>query len=128
VAEVLVECDLLIQTSRNEGTPGTLIQGMAAGRPFISTPAGGVVDMVAGPLRRQQAGCRWFDNGVLADATPAAFASALCEFAANPGEIARMGALGAEFASENYSLSTMVKSLNALYSALLEHEAPVPAR
>jgi glycosyltransferase involved in cell wall biosynthesis len=128
VAAVLAECDLLIQTSRNEGTPGTLIQGMAARRPFISTPAGGVVDMVAGPLRRQQGGCRWFDNGVLADPTPAAFAAALCEFAANPHEIARMGALGAEFALENYSLSTMVKSLTALYSALLEQEAPVLAR
>jgi len=128
VTPVLAECDLLIQTSRNEGTPGALIQGMAAARPFISTAAGGVVDMVAGPLRRQQDGCRWFDNGVLANATPEAFASALCEFAANPAEIARMGALGAGFASANYSLSTMLQSLNALYSALLEQEVLVPAR
>ena len=43
VTPVLNLCDLLIQTSRNEGTPVSLIQGMAAGRPFISTPAGGVV-------------------------------------------------------------------------------------
>jgi glycosyltransferase involved in cell wall biosynthesis len=41
VTTVLNQCDLLIQTSRNEGTPVSLIQGMAAGRPFISTPAGG---------------------------------------------------------------------------------------
>ena len=101
---------------------------MAAGRPFISTPAGGVVDMVSSPVRRIKDGCRWFDNGVLADPTPSAFASALCEFADHPGEITRMGAMGAEFASANYSLSTMVQSLNALYSALLEHEAPASAR
>ena len=46
---------------------------MAAGRPFISTPAGGVVNMVTGALRRELDGCRWFDNGVLADANPARF-------------------------------------------------------
>jgi len=124
VTTVLNECDLLIQTSRNEGTPVALIQGMAAGRPFISTPAGGVVNMVTGTVRREQDGCRWFDNGVLADSDPAAFASALCEFAANPAEISRMGAHGAEFACANHSLPTMLHSLDALYSALLEQQAP----
>ena len=125
VASVLAECDLLIQTSRNEGTPVALIQGMAAGRPFISTPVGGVVDMVTGAVRREQDGCRWFDNGVLATADPAAFASALCHLAENPAAIACMGQRGAEFACARHSLPTMLKSLDALYSALLEKEAAV---
>ncbi len=124
VGSVIAECDLLIQTSRNEGTPGSLIQGMAARRPFLSTPAGGVVDMVAGFARREQDGCRWFENAVLADPTPAAFASALCEFAVNPGRIAEMGERGSEFAAAHYSLPTMLSSLNALYSALLREETP----
>lgn len=128
VTPLLDECDLLIQTSRNEGTPVSLIQGMAAGRPFISTPAGGVVDMVTGPLRRDRDGCRWFDNGVLADPDPAAFASALCELAVNPGEIVRMGERSAEFAFSHHSLPSMLQSLNALYSALLEQQISAAVR
>jgi glycosyltransferase involved in cell wall biosynthesis len=120
VDSVLAGCDVLIQTSRNEGTPVALIQGMAAGRPFVSTAAGGVVDMVTGAVRREADGCRWFDNGVLADPCPAAFASALCELAEDPGRIAGMGRCAAAFANATYSLPTMLQSLDALYSALLD--------
>ena len=56
VQGVVARCDVLIQTSRNEGTPIALIQGMAAGRPFVSTPAGGVVDMVTGTGKAEPAG------------------------------------------------------------------------
>lgn len=122
VPAVLAECDVLIQTSRNEGTPVALIQGMAAGRPFISTPAGGVVNMVTGAVRREQDGCRWFDNGILANADPNAFASALCALAESPDTVARMGRCGVEFASTSHSLPTMLRSLDALYSALLGKE------
>jgi len=119
VSSVLSQCDLLMQTSRNEGTPVALIQGMAAGRPFVSTPVGGVVDMVCGPVRREQDGCRWFENAVLASPDPAAFASALFELSENPGEITAMGLRGAEFARANYSLPELLRSLDGLYSALL---------
>ena len=76
--------------------------------------------MVSGVLREERDGCRWFDNGVLADAEPAAFASALCELAENPGRVASMGRCAAEFATASYSLPAMLQSLDALYSALLE--------
>jgi glycosyltransferase involved in cell wall biosynthesis len=128
VDSVLAECDVLMQTSRNEGTPVALIQGMAAGRPFVSTPAGGVVDMVSGPLRRSQDGCRWFDNAILVEPNPAAFASAFRALAANPGEIAAMGQHAAEFAHASYSLPTLLRSLDELYSQLLvKKSAKVPA-
>jgi len=48
VAPLIAQCDVLMQTSHNEGTPVALIQGMAAGRPFVATPVGGVVDMAQG--------------------------------------------------------------------------------
>ena len=80
--------------------------------------------MVTGVVRRVQDGCRWFDNGVLADATPAAFASALCELAEDPARIARMGRCGSEFACASHSLPAMLNSLDALYWALLEKEVP----
>ena len=120
VDPILATCDVLMQTSRNEGTPMALIQGMAAGRPFVSTAAGGVVDMVTGDLWRARDGCRWFANGVLAEADPAAFASAFCEMTEDPSRIATMGRCGAEFANATYSLPTMLRSLDALYSSLLK--------
>jgi len=120
---------VLVQTSLNEGTPVALIQGMAAGRPFVSTPAGGIVNMVSGSVRGERYGSRWFDNGVLVRPDPAAFASALCEFAENPDFIIAMGKSAAEFAIASYSLPTMLRSLDALYSALLEKkEAAVSGR
>jgi glycosyltransferase involved in cell wall biosynthesis len=119
VDAVLAGCDVLLQTSRNEGTPVALIQGMAAGRPFVSTPAGGVVDMVAGPLRREQDGCRWFDNAILVEPRAAAFAAALRALAEDPDQIAAMGRRAAEFARATYSLPTLLRSLDELYSGLL---------
>ena len=113
---------MLLQTSRNEGTPLALIQGMAAGRPLVSTAAGGVVNMVAGSLRREQDGCRWYDNGVLAEPCPAAFTSALCELADHPRHLAAMGRSASEFANASYSLPAMLESLDALYTALLDQK------
>ena len=81
--------------------------------------------MVTGSVRRERDGCRWFDNGVLAADDPAAFASALCEMAENPAQITRMGQCGAAYACANHSLPAMLKSLDALYSALLQKEAAV---
>jgi len=119
VDSVLADCDVLMQTSRNEGTPVALIQGMAAGRPFVSTAAGGVVDMVSGAVRREQNGGRWFDNAILVEPDPAAFASAFCALAENRSHIAVMGQNATEFALANYSLPALLRSLDELYSGLL---------
>ncbi|MGH9661388.1 MAG: glycosyltransferase, partial [Bryobacteraceae bacterium] len=127
VADVLSPCHVLLQTSRNEGTPVALIQGMAAGRPFVSTPAGGVVDMVAPPVVNKADGCRWFSNGVLAPPAPAALASALIELAENPGLATRMGLAASRFATANYTSQALLESLDQLYSRLLE-KRPAIAR
>ncbi|MGH9720030.1 MAG: glycosyltransferase [Bryobacteraceae bacterium] len=119
VGQVIARCHLLIQTSKNEGTPVALIQGMAAGRPFLSTPVGGVVDMAPGAGVRDQKGCRWHASAVLADANPAAFAGALCEMAARPELVAQMGREAAQFAARSYTLPALTSSLDHLYSKLL---------
>jgi glycosyltransferase involved in cell wall biosynthesis len=132
ISSVLGLCHLLIQTSRNEGTPVALIQGMAAGRPFVSTPAGGVVDMVSGPMTREADGCRWFPNAVLAPADPGAFASTLCALAANQEAIHEMGDEAVRFATASYGETRLLESLDRLYTELLEKkqvkQAPLPAR
>ncbi len=117
-AGMIARCDVMIQTSSNEGTPVSLIQGMAAGRPFVSTAAGGVVDLVTGPESRQASGCRWFENAVLADPDPAAFAHALREFAAHPGLLARMGEAARAFAGARCRAERLVDDIDRLYREL----------
>jgi hypothetical protein len=46
----------------------------------------------------------------------------LCELAEDPVQIAAMGRCGAEFANTTYSLPNMLRSLDALYSSLLEEK------
>jgi glycosyltransferase involved in cell wall biosynthesis len=44
--EVLAGLDIVALTSNNEGTPVSLIEAQAAGKPVISTRVGGVSDVV----------------------------------------------------------------------------------
>jgi len=48
--DVYPALDIVALTSRNEGTPLTLIEAMANARPVISTAVGGVVDLLGEPL------------------------------------------------------------------------------
>jgi len=74
---VLPEVDVVVQTSRNEGTPVALLEGMAAARPFVSTAVGGVVDMVSGTPCEKPGSGTWFGNAVLTDHDPAVIVNAL---------------------------------------------------
>jgi len=124
ITPVLAECDLVIQTSRNEGTPVALIQGMAAGRPFLSTAVGGVVDMTCGEAGHLTAGAMWFDNAVLVEPQPDAFARVFTEFARSPGRIIEMGRSARAFASAHYAKEALISNLDSLYRELLERKLP----
>jgi len=49
--EVYADLDILALTSKNEGTPVSIIEAMAAGTSVISTDAGGVRDLLGPPLK-----------------------------------------------------------------------------
>ena len=115
VSPVIARCHVLIQTSRNEGTPVAIIQGMAAGRPFLSTPVGGLVNMVEGPLLSNQNGCRWFGNGILADSNPEAFANALLRLAGEWQLLCEMGRKARDFAASHYRPEALLNNIDLLY-------------
>lgn len=118
VTPVIEQCDVLIQTSRNEGTPVAIIQGMAAGRPFLSTTVGGVVDMVDGPVLSNQNGCRWFANGILADAQCEAFASGLARLMEERELLGEMGRNARDFAARRYRPEALLNNIDFLYRDL----------
>jgi glycosyltransferase involved in cell wall biosynthesis len=122
ILPAMARCDVLLQTSRNEGTPVALIQGMASARPFVSTAVGGVVDMVTGSAERANDGARWYANGVLAEADADALAGALQTLAENRALVSRMGLAGRGLASRRYRKETLVGNVDALYRELLNRK------
>jgi glycosyltransferase involved in cell wall biosynthesis len=124
IAPLLFRCDVLLQTSRNEGTPVTLIQGMAAARPFVSTAVGGVVDMVAGPELRSGSGARWFANGVLVEPDAAAISRVLLELGRDRKKIAAMGLQARVFASTRYRAEDLLQDMGSLYRELIRRKLP----
>ncbi len=122
VIPFLEKCHLVIMTSRSEGTPLALIQGMAAGRPFLSTPVGGVIDLVSGNPIREEHGARWFANAILADADPQVFATVLEEISHDRAKIRAMGRIAREFAKRFDQNENDADDTIRLYRQLLERK------
>jgi len=119
ILPALDRCHAVLQTSRNEGTPMALIQGMAAARPFVSTAVGGVVDMVSGGIERWSHGARWYENSVLAEPDAGTLAGVLVSLAEDRPLVSRMGLAGRAFASQHYRKETLLENMDALYRELL---------
>ena len=120
ILPAMARCDVVLQTSRNEGTPVALIQGMAAARPFVSTAVGGVVDMVSGNSLHADGGARWYANGVLTDSNAHTLADVLVALADGRPLVPRMGVAGRSLAASRYRKETLVQNMDALYRELLE--------
>ncbi|HEU5002997.1 MAG TPA: glycosyltransferase [Actinomycetota bacterium] len=109
--------DLVVLTSRNEGTPVALIEAGAAGRPVVATDVGGVPEVV-----------RDGETGYVVPARdPAATAARALQILAAPELAARFGAAGREWVRSRFSAERLVEDLSALYAEQLERKGlPVP--
>jgi glycosyltransferase involved in cell wall biosynthesis len=105
-------CDAVVLTSASEGTPVTIIEALAAGRPVVATRVGGVPDVVdegeTGFLVRPR------DTHALAER--------LEILARDPERRAAMGELGRQRMVERYAVDRLVSDVDALYRELLERE------
>jgi glycosyltransferase involved in cell wall biosynthesis len=107
--------DVLALSSANEGTPVTLIEGLAAGVPVVATDVGGVPDVV-----------RHGVSGLLAPSgDAAALAGALAELLRDPARRAAMAAAGSADVRSRYGVERLVDDVDRLYRRLLERR---PAR
>ena len=80
--------------------------------------------MTSGEARSLTHGATWFDNGVLVEPRPDAFARTLAEFAASPVRIPEMGQTARAFASAHYRQEALISNLDSLYRELLERKLP----
>lgn len=119
IKPLLAAADMVLLTSRNEGTPAFLIEAMAAGKPFIATAVGGVVDLAKPPLREISKDCRAAANGFLTSADPQAILSCIEKLASSPELAAKMGAAGRSFALANHAQERLAEEITDLYQQLL---------
>ncbi|MDX2268735.1 MAG: glycosyltransferase [Bryobacter sp.] len=118
VTPLLERSHFLLMTSLREGTPLSLIQGMAAGRPFVSTPAGGTVDLGAG-LPRLDKDTWWYENGVIVRAEESALLDCLLRISRDRLLGQRMGRTARDFALSRFQGQRLVADIVQLYDELL---------
>ena len=100
--------DIVALTSKNEGTPVSLIEAQAANRPIVTTDVGGIRDVVA--------------SDITAFVVPAndqeAFDTHLSKLAESKELRETMGSPGWDFVKSRFHYSRLVKDIDALYRSL----------
>jgi glycosyltransferase involved in cell wall biosynthesis len=114
--------DIVALTSRNEGTPLTLIEAMANARPVIATGVGGVVDLL-GPARQSclPEGYTLCERGILVRPDDAqAFCRGLTRLVADEVLRPDLGKRGRVFIERHYSRERLLEDVANLYAELLK--------
>jgi glycosyltransferase involved in cell wall biosynthesis len=115
VMDVVATSDVTVCCSDFEGTPLSVIEYMAAGKPVVATRVGGLPDLVEDGV-----------NGLLIDPrSPLSLAVAVEDLLAHPVRAGEMGAEGRLRQRAHLTLDATIEHVDALYQRLLaEREAP----
>lgn len=106
----LAGLDIVTMTSLNEGTPVSLIEALAAGKPVVSTNVGGVANVV-------QEGVTGF---LTKTSEGKAFTQHVKNLVANRMLRERMGAAGYDSVVNKYGYQRLVEDVRSLYRNLLK--------
>jgi glycosyltransferase involved in cell wall biosynthesis len=91
-----------------DNLPTVIMEAMAAGLPVISTPLGGIPEMIEPGV-----------NGELApEGDPEALCAAIERLIADPGKARTFGDRGREIAREKFSIETSARQLQALFETI----------
>ena len=114
VADALASTDVFVLPSFAEGVPVSLMEALAAGVPVVSTPVGGVTELVEHGV-----------NGMLVrPADPDALASAVTELLGDPDRRREMGAAGRRAVAADFDAD--IES-GRLLRLIRDHAAGVPS-
>lgn len=113
--------DICALTSRNEGTPLTLIEAMANARPVIATSVGGVVDLLGDVV--EEGVYSVCERGVSVRPYDVdAFAAALGRLIENKSLRESLGQRGYDFVKHNHGKERLLEDIKDLYGQLLNRE------
>ena len=119
IARVYNGLDIVALTSLNEGTPLSLIEAMAAGKPVISTAVGGVPGLL-GNIVESRDGFAICDRGVRIDSfDPDDYARGLSYLIKSTQARSEMAARGSDFIRANYSKERLIADIRDLYRELM---------
>ncbi len=119
IATVYAGVDIVALSSLNEGTPLSLIEAMAAGKPIISTYVGGVRDLLGTEADPLAAGVTRYERGLgVPSGDDAALAEGLRLLAADPALRAQLAERGQTFVQNNYSKKRLIDDIKNLYREL----------
>ncbi len=113
------DLDVVVLTSKNEGTPLALLESMASGKAFIAPDVGGIRDLMLGKPRAEQ-GIEIFENGILVPRAPEFFVGSLTWLFQRPEQLTAMGCKGREFVTRYFSVERLAQDLSQLYRQLLQ--------
>lgn len=104
--------DIIALTSKNEGTPVSLIEASATAKPVVSTNVGGVRDVLKDG-----------ETGIICEKNAVELAKALQFFAENKAAAEKYGIAGEKFVNENFTYKMLAKNVSNLYRKLLLDKA-----
>ncbi len=108
IDEVLAGVDLVVLTSLNEGTPVSIIEAQAAGKPVITTQVGGVENIVLP------------QSAILAPSNNSqALAAALLDCVNNKEKLQSMNNSAIQHMFDKFSYQTLSQNMDNLYEKLL---------
>jgi glycosyltransferase involved in cell wall biosynthesis len=101
---------ILVHPSLSEASSNVVLEAMASGLPVVATRVGGLPWLIADEV-----------SGLLVPPSdPAALAKAIMRLLESPGLAAELGGWAARRAREQFSMSAMLRRVEALYSDLLD--------
>ncbi len=109
LARVYADLDVVVLTSASEGSPVSLIEGMAAGRAIVATRVGGVPDLVEDGVT----------GALVPPEAPAALAAAVTRLLADPERRRALGKAGREHVLPRFGAERLVADIDRLYTGLL---------
>ncbi|HEX6513614.1 MAG TPA: glycosyltransferase family 4 protein, partial [Chloroflexota bacterium] len=113
---VYAALDVVCLTSFNEGSPVALIEALTAGKPVVSTPAGGVTDLIEDGV-----------NGLLVRSRdPGELSQTVERILADPELARKLGERGRATAYPRYDVGRLVEDMRELYAQLLAAGSPSP--
>ena len=118
IPALLAGTDIVALTSNNEGTPLSLIEAMAAGKPVILTAVGGVVDLLGNTVEPFN-GFSVCEHGISVEPdNPEHFLKGLIYLAKNEQLQESCSINGKRFVSEKYSVNRLETDIIELYRGL----------
>ena len=105
LAAVYGDLDVVVNASRNEGTPVALIEALAAGRPVVATRVGGTPDLLGGGER----------GHLVPPGDPVALARAVLETLDQSEAARRRASAGREHVLARHCADRLVRDVDALY-------------